>query len=241
MQFQGRGILLDIEGTTSSIQFVYEVMFPYARRAMNEFISEQWQSSGLRQVIRQLADDAGDDESGIGAADASVTPATVTQHVLDLMDRDAKTTGLKALQGLIWQSGFEQGKLISHLFPDVPPALDSWNRAGLDVRVYSSGSVHAQHLFFGHTEFGDLLPMFQGHYDTVTGPKQEPGSYRKITAAYGLPAADILFLSDVPAELDAARAIGMQTALTQRPGNPDTASDHPTVCSFGEIEIGVSR
>src|SRR5262245_45290439 len=137
----------------------------------------------------------------------------VCKEVTRLMDTDAKTTGLKQLQGLIWQSGFESGELKAHVYEDVPPALTAWQAAGKDVRIYSSGSVQAQKLFFGHTVAGNLLPYFRGHYDTTTGPKKEAESYCKIGADFSFPTGEIRFLSDVVAELDAARAAGMQTGL----------------------------
>jgi enolase-phosphatase E1 len=161
--------------------------------------------------------------------------------VLRLMDADAKATGLKQLQGLIWKSGFESGELKAHVYEDVPPALESWTAAGKDVRIYSSGSVQAQRLFFGHTIAGDLLPRFRGHYDTTTGPKKEAESYRKIAAAFGLPLTAILFLSDIVTELDAAREAGLATALVVRPGNAAgqncTGEAHAQIADFSQIDV----
>jgi enolase-phosphatase E1 len=156
------------------------------------------------------------------------------------MDQDAKTTGLKQLQGLIWENGFESGELKAHLFDDVPQSLALWNMAGIDVRIYSSGSIHSQKLFFGHTTQGDLLHLLKGHYDTTTGPKRESESYTRIAAGFGLPPADVLFLSDVVAELDAARAAGMQTALVIRPGNAPAAAGHghPELTTFTDVRRG---
>src|SRR5262249_37415562 len=159
-----------------------------------------------------------------------------------LMDSDAKATGLKALQGLIWQSGFESGEMKAHVYEDVPLALAAWNAAGKDVRIYSSGGVQAQKLFFGYTIAGDLLLQFRGHYDTTTGPKKEAESYRMIAADFGLPPDEILFLSDIVAELDAARAAGMQTGLVVRPSavaNSSTAGQassatHPVIENFAQ-------
>src|SRR5262249_52930599 len=160
----------------------------------------------------------------------------VCKEVTRLMDADAKATGLKQLQGLIWQRGFESGELKAHVFDDVPPALTAWNAAGKDVRIYSSGSVQAQKLFFGHTIAGNLLPQFRGHYDTTTGPKKEADSYRRIAADFKLPPSDILFLSDIVAELDAARAAGLKTALCIRPGNAPAQNSagepHPAIENF---------
>jgi len=155
------------------------------------------------------------------------------------MDGDVKATGLKQLQGLIWEAGFTSGELKAHVYDDVPPALSAWNQAGLDLRVYSSGSVQAQKLFFGHTIAGNLLPLFRGHYDTTTGPKKQSSSYTAIAAAFALPPQEILFLSDVPAELEAAKEAGLQTALVLRPGNAAVkpGHGHQEIGSFAEITI----
>jgi enolase-phosphatase E1 len=153
------------------------------------------------------------------------------------MDRDAKVTGLKELQGLIWEAGYRSGELKSHVYPDVPPALERWTKAGKDVRIYSSGSIAAQKLFFGHAEFGDLLSHFHGHYDTTIGSKRESESYQRIARDFGLAPGEILFLSDVTAELDAARTAGMRTGLLLRPDNSPQPEGHghPEIRSFAEI------
>ena len=172
-------------------------------------------------------------------ADLETGLAPLCKEVLRLMDGDVKATGLKELQGLIWQQGYDSGRLTSHVYPDVPAALERWAQRGLDVRIYSSGSVGAQKVFFAHTCVGDLLPRLRGHYDTNVGPKREAASYRKIVADMGLSSADVLFLSDVVQELDAAAAAGLRTALVVRPGNqpvPDK-QPHPIVTDFGQIEI----
>jgi enolase-phosphatase E1 len=145
---------------------------------------------------------------------------------------------LKALQGLIWEQGFHSGTLQASVFPDVPPALTAWTAGGRQVRIYSSGSIQAQKLFFSHTNAGDLSIHLSGYYDTTTGHKREAASYTAIAADVSLSPAEILFLSDVPEELDAARAAGMATGLTLRPGNrPVPYSTHPTLSSFDEIEL----
>ena len=243
--FSGRGILLDIEGTTSSVRFVYDVMFPAVREQLERFLAETWESPETRAACEVIANDAQyasvDDWFEVLQASADQTrQAMVRTEVLRLMDADAKVTGLKQLQGLIWQRGFENGELRAHVYDDVPPALQDWHRAGLDVRIYSSGSIQAQKLFFGHTEQGSLLAYFRGHYDTTTGPKREASSYSAIAKQFEFPAAEILFVSDVPAELDAARQAGMQTALCIRPGNAAVKSGHrhAELRSFAEIQIG---
>src|SRR5256885_2469851 len=233
MQFSGRGILLDIEGTTSSVSFVYDVMFPYIRKHLTFEVFANWLEPEYIEAFHAIARDAGHDSLDAWLKSNKLTrdnplraADVVCKEVIRLMDADAKATGLKALQGLIWQSGFESGELKAHVYDDVPPALIAWNAAGKDVRIYSSGSVQAQKLFFGHTIAGDLLPRFRGHYDTTTGPKKEPASYAKIAEEYRLPPAEILFLSDVVGELDAALAAGMQTGLVVRPGNAAAAAGH---------------
>jgi enolase-phosphatase E1 len=204
-----RGILLDIEGTTSSVSFVYDVMFPYVRKHLTFEVLTNWLEPDYIEAFHAIAKDAGHESldawlksQGLSRENPLRGSQLVVQEVTRLMDGDVKATGLKALQGLIWKAGFESGELKSHVYEDVPPALSAWHDGGIDVRIYSSGSVQAQKLFFAHTIAGDLLPFLRGHYDTTTGPKKEPESYRKIVA-----------------ELDAARAAGLATALAVRPGN----------------------
>lgn len=224
--FAGRMILLDIEGAVSPLAFVHEVMFPYARERAGGFLKTHWSMP----VIAQLARDA-------GVTDFA-TPEEAEAAVHRLMEADAKVSGLKQLQGMIWEEGFKNGELCSSLFDEVPAALMEWQRQGLSLRIYSSGSVHAQKLFFAHTQHGDLTPHFSGYYDTTTGPKKESASYTAIAADCGLEAGQILFVSDVVDELNAARNAGMLTALALRPGNkPTPAHDHPAITSFSEIVL----
>jgi len=229
--FDGRGILLDVEGTTSSISFVYDVLFEFAKRHVGDFLARHASDPVVARLAGDLARETG--------ADPAARPEQVALAAIDLMNRDVKSTPLKALQGLIWRGGFESGELVAHVFPDVPPALEQWAASGLDVRIYSSGSVEAQRLFFGHTAAGDLLPHLRGHYDTTTGPKREPSSYAKIADDMGLAPRQILFVSDVGAELDAARAAGMATVLAVRPGNrePGGLFVHDAVESFTQIVV----
>ncbi len=240
IEFAGRGILLDIEGTTSSVSFVYDVMFPFARRELKNYLREQWGSPELAQACELIARDAGHESFARwceGTTDDDSRRSLVREEVVRLMDGDVKATGLKQLQGLIWRSGFESGEMKAHVYDDVPPALRVWNEAGLDVRIYSSGSIAAQKLFFGHTIAGSLLERFRGHYDTTTGPKKEAASYAAIASDFGLPPNDILFLSDVTAELDAARCAGLQTVLCVRPGNAAVPPQHghAEITDFGQV------
>ena len=246
--FTGRGILLDIEGTTSSVSFVYDVMFPYVRKHLTFEVFANWMEPEYIEAFHAIARDAGHEsldawlkKEGLTREKPVRAAEVVCKEVTRLMDSDAKATGLKQLQGLIWQSGFESGELKAHVYDDVPPALAAWNAAGKDVRIYSSGSVQAQKLFFGHTIAGNLLSQFRGHYDTTTGPKKEAESYRKIAGDFGLPPAEILFLSDVVAELDAARTARMQTALVVRPGNAEgqvsAGEAHQLIGNFAQVEL----
>jgi enolase-phosphatase E1 len=232
--FDGRGILLDVEGTTSSISFVYDVLFEHAKRNVGSFLAARGHESAVRAAALGLAAAAGLEP------DVLDSPTGLTRLALaavEMMNRDIKETSLKALQGMIWRGGYESGEIQSHVFDDVAPAIRQWADSGLDVRIYSSGSIEAQKLFFAHTSAGDLTPLLRGHYDTTTGPKREAASYAAIAADMGSEPRQILFVSDVGAELDAARAAGMATALAVRPGNrePGALFDHEAVTSFAEI------
>lgn len=249
-----RGILLDIEGTTSSIKFVRDVLFPFARKNLRTFLNAHWDHSGMNEVRLAMAHDAGFDtfeewyssKHGFSALTESAKEREckeiIAKEAEKLMDRDAKSTGLKELQGLIWEDGYHSGELKAHVYDDVVPALQAWKTAGADLRIYSSGSVHAQQLFFGHSEKGNLLPLFSGHYDTHVGGKKEANSYRAIAANFGLPPSSIAFFSDIVDELEAARGAGMQTVLVVRPGNAlsSPGANFPKIASFGEVELRVT-
>jgi enolase-phosphatase E1 len=243
ISFAGRGVLLDIEGTVAPIAFVVDVLFPYARRELVDYLARHWCDPALATVCEQIARDAGSPSFAqwIPDADATHQREHLRTHLHQLMDRDAKTTGLKELQGRIWEEGYAAGRLLSQVFTDVAPALRHWTAQGLDVRVYSSGSVTAQQVFFAHTTEGDLRPLLRGHYDTTTGPKRDPASYGRIARDVGLPPGDILFLSDVAAELDAAAAAGMQTALAVRPGNAPLRGpvNHPQIRSLEDVHFSI--
>jgi enolase-phosphatase E1 len=238
IHFIGRGILLDIEGTTSSIAFVADVLFPFARRELEPFLRRRWTDPVVERAKTLLAVDVQmPDAPWMDGASLEQGLAPLCAAAYRLMDADAKATGLKELQGLIWREGYDAGRLCSHVYPDVAPALADWNKRGLDVRIYSSGSVTAQKAYFAHTEAGDLLPYFRGHYDTTIGPKRAADSYTRIAHDMTLPPAQVLFLSDVAAELDAAAIAGMRTGLVVRPGNAPVPGEqpHPVVTAFGQI------
>lgn len=238
--FAGRGILLDVEGTTSSVRYVYDVLFPFAADRVSSYLAEHWGEPDLEAACEQIARDAGAASlRAWSGGEREAAQRAVLAEVRRLIKSDSKATGLKALQGILWKEGFESGALRAHVYPDVPPALEQWRRRGLDVRIFSSGSVQAQKLFFRHTQAGDLLGLLRGHYDTSTGPKRDPDSYRAIAADMNLEADEILFASDVAEELDAARSGGMRTVLLERPGNAPAppAHGHPVIGSFEEVHI----
>jgi enolase-phosphatase E1 len=225
-------ILTDIEGTTTSIAFVYDVLFPYAAARLERTCAEPAPRPDLEEALARLREEHGQE----AAADPPPPFGDGAPYARWLMERDRKSTGLKLLQGLIWDEGYARGEIQGHVYPDVPPALAAWRAAGRRLRIFSSGSVQAQKLLFGHTGFGDLTPLFEGFHDTQTGPKQDREAYIAIAAAFALPPAEILFLSDVTAELDAAARAGCRTGLLVRPGNrPAAAGDHPAYESFASI------
>lgn len=225
-----RGILLDIEGTTSAIGFVYDVLMPYAAARLPDYAQRHWHDAPVLAARNQAAAET-------NAPDLADDRDRLVTHWLDLARRDVKATSLKAMQGLIWQEGYAAGELSSHVYDDVPPALKAWRQRGLDVRIYSSGSVTAQKAFFARTRFGDLLPLLNGHYDTTTGPKKSPDSYQRIAADMALPPAELLFVSDLVDELDAALAAGLHTRLCVRDAPPPDPRGHTVIATFDQIAI----
>lgn len=239
---QTRAILLDIEGTTTPVEFVYEVLFPFARLHVREFIIQNQHSAEVRADIEALrAEHERDAESGGEPPawrdepdDALIGSATAYVHWL--IDQDRKSTALKSLQGRIWESGYRNGLLRGQVYADVPPALARWRVQRRGVHIFSSGSVLAQKLLFAHTEHGDLTVYIDDFFDTNTGAKNVRASYETIAAATGTSAAEVLFVSDVTAELDAARDAGMRTALCLRPGRPEPEPrGHALVRTFDSL------
>jgi len=221
-----RGILLDIEGTTTPITFVYDVLFPFARRHAASFL----QNADIQDLRHEY------DEDCVRGNNPPPWTKGAEAYFYWLMDQDRKSTALKRIQGQIWLQGYRNDELHGEVFSDVPPALRRWREAGIDVRIFSSGSTLAQKLLFESTKDGDLTKFLNGYFDTTTGPKDEPESYRNIAAAFGATPGDILFLSDVTPELDAAHAAGMKTSLCVRPGNPaQPPHDHRVITTFTEI------
>ena len=229
-------MLLDIEGTTTPIDFVHTTLFGYARARVNAFLQQHWDDPEVRADITGLEAERAGESSHPAPPAWRDDPTAVTSYVHWLMDRDRKSTGLKSLQGKIWEEGYRSGCLRGEVYPDVPPALERWQRAGTAVAIFSSGSVQAQRSLFRNSTAGDLSRFLQGYFDTTTGPKSAPESYTRIAAALGRPPSDVLFVSDVGAELDAARKAGMRTALSVRgPESPPVAESHPVVRSFDQL------
>jgi enolase-phosphatase E1 len=222
-----RAIITDIEGTTSSISFVKDVLFPYARKHLPAFVETHADQPEAQHWLSEAAREAGYVEA---------TRQEVIELLLRWIDEDRKSTALKALQGMIWAEGYAAGAYRAHVYPDVPEKLRAWHAAGIALYVYSSGSVPAQKLFFHHSEAGDLTSLFSDHFDTETGPKRARESYVRIAEAIGQTPAQILFLSDVAEELDAAVAAGLRTGWLVRPPQPLPATPrHPVYRDFDAI------
>jgi enolase-phosphatase E1 len=225
-------ILLDIEGTTTPIAFVTGVLFPYARAHLPAYLDKHGDTPECRAILMRLrAEYEADHASG------EDLPAWSPLVYLGwLMDRDRKSPALKDLQGRVWEEGYRDGTLVGDVFDDVPRALARWREAGIPVGIYSSGSVQAQRSLFGRSNAGDLTPFLSWHFDTGVGAKRDPASYARIAERVNLPPAEMLFVSDVATELDAARQAGLRTALMVRPGNPaQPDGNHRVVTSLDEL------
>lgn len=223
-----RAIVTDIEGTTSDIRFVHQVLFPYARERLGEFIRSHYNDAEVAAPLAALREE-------IAQPDADNEQLITALY--RFMDEDRKSTALKALQGIIWRSGYHNGDFQGHLYPEVAAQLAAWQQQGLTLYVYSSGSVEAQKLLFGYSDAGDLQPLFSGYFDTHVGAKRESLSYQNIAQAIGLEPAELLFLSDIHQELDAARQAGWHTCQLIR-DEADPHSQHRQVNRFDHIELG---
>ena len=232
-----RAILLDIEGTTTPIAFVHEVLFSYARTHVREFLENNVGSEYVLEDIALLTEEhVADVMSGETPPELSDVES-VAAYVEWLIERDRKSTALKSLQGKIWRQGYVDGSLRAQVYADVAPAFERWKKKGLSINIFSSGSVLAQKLLFAYTEAGDLTRFIDHYFDTNIGKKGEAESYRRIAELMRVNAEEVLFVSDVVAELDAAREAGMQTLLSIRPGNQvqERAGNFKTIESFEEI------
>ena len=208
-----RAILLDIEGTTTPIAFVHDVLFTYARDHVREFLAEHPNAEEIALLREERAGDVSD------APSVTDQIESIAAYVEWLISIDRKSTGLKSLQGKIWRQGYREGSLKSQVFADVKPAFARWRERGLRIAIFSSGSVLAQQLLFAHTEVGDLTPFIDSYFDTKVGKKADAQSYRRIAEEMRLSPQEILFISDVVGELEAASAAGMKTLLSIREGN----------------------
>jgi enolase-phosphatase E1 len=231
-----RTVVLDIEGTTSATAFLVQRLYPYSSARFPAWIEDHRDDPDIARAADQVRDLIGEPSAGTDR---------IVQALRDWLAADEKVTALKTVQGKIWQHGFASGELVAHFYPDVIPALRAWKAAGHDLYVFSSGSVTAQRSWFSHTPDGDLRPLLSGHFDTENaGPKRSAGSYRAIVAASGADPTRTVFLSDVLAELDAAREAGWHTVGVRRPGEPHYdrgVGDHLAVASFAELDITGER
>jgi len=220
-------ILTDIEGTTSSLSFVKEVLFPYARARLAEYVQQHRDEPVVKAQLDAVRHEVG----------AAMDESQVIEQLHRWIDEDRKLTPLKLLQGMIWEAGYRRGELRGHVYEDAADRLREWHQAGVRLYVFSSGSVQAQKLLFGHSDAGDLAPLFSGYFDTRTGAKRDPEAYWTIAKAIGVDPEEVLFLSDTREELDAAREAGMNTVWLVREQAPNPASEHTQVSDFNSIEI----
>lgn len=223
-----KAIVTDIEGTTSSIDFVHQTLFPYAKLHMRSFLRAHARRPEIAAQVHAIALEE----------DRQLTLEDAADVLERWMAEDRKSTPLKALQGMVWAQGYAAGELVGHVYPDVVPTLKKWRAQGLRLYVYSSGSVEAQQLIFGHTEYGDLTNLFSGYFDTRIGAKREAASYSAILSHISLPAENVLFLSDIYQELDAAREVGLKTMQLLREPDTQQQGNHRQIADFNEIDVG---
>lgn len=226
-------LLLDIEGTTTPISFVHDILFPYARANMDAFLKAQWSEEAVQKDLQAIQEQHQLDQvasidglPALPASDSEDFQKAILTYLLWQMDHDRKTTGLKSLQGKIWYQGYHNGSLKGEIFEDIPEVFKHHKDNGLPIYIYSSGSIHAQKLLFGQTTAGDLLPYLKGHFDTTTGPKKEAESYTLIAKEIGAEPARILFATDILGEALAAEKAGIQAILMDRPGNHPQPEHH---------------
>ncbi|MBS0604757.1 MAG: acireductone synthase [Verrucomicrobia bacterium] len=218
-------VLTDIEGTTTSISFVHDTLFPYAKQNVDSFVMAHRNESEVKAILEDVQ------------KIANVSSEDVVPTLHEWMAQDKKITPLKSLQGMMWEEGFRQGVFKGHVYDDAYGQLTHWKNEGISLYVYSSGSVDAQKLLFGYSDHGDMDSLFSGNYDTRVGGKKERASYVKIAEQMGISPERILFLSDMVEELNAAKSAGMQTVLIARDAAPFNDSGHPCATNFNEIAI----
>ena len=223
-----KAIVTDIEGTTSSISFVKEVLFPYAKQHMRAFITQHKNDEQVKTLLQDVNRTVG----------RELTTEEQIRQLIKWIDEDKKITPLKAIQGLIWESGFKKGAYKGHMYKDAVKNLQKWSRQGIHLYIFSSGSVYAQKLIFGHTSYGDLTPLFEGYFDTTIGGKKEVFAYNQIIQTLKHNPSEILFLSDIQEELDAAGKAGMHTHWIIRDGEIHSKAAHRQVKDFDHIHLG---
>lgn len=232
-----KAILLDIEGTTTPIDFVHKTLFPFAKNKIGEYVAENFDAISLEIELlkKEYKKDFADQVYGRDFREDE--PETIVEYLKFLIEIDRKSTPLKSLQGKIWQKGYESGAIQSVIFEDVPRAFERWKSDGKRIAIYSSGSVLAQKLIFRYSNFGDLTNYISGYFDTNIGYKRETESYVKIAHALNHPPKRIAFVSDILQELDAAKTAGFETFLSVREGNAKVSDQtkHRTIHSFDEI------
>lgn len=225
-----KAIVTDIEGTTSSIDFVHQVLFPYSTKALPEYVRRHSQQKEIAAIIVQVKQE-------ISQLDADLE--VVIAALLSWIEEDKKIMPLKTLQGFIWENGFKNNHFQGHLYEDAYRNLVQWYQAGIKLYVFSSGSIKAQKLLFGHSQYGDLTYLFEGYFDTNIGNKKTVAAYQNIAQAIALPPQEILFLSDVIAELDAAAGAGYRILLLDRNKNQENSEDHDIATNFDAIKFDV--
>lgn len=218
-------VITDIEGTTTDIKFVHEVLFPYARQQLPGFVAANANSPAVRQQLKAVS----------AAVGRPLSDSEAVSQLQRWIDQDQKIGPLKTLQGLIWAKGYADGSLTGHVYPDAAEQLTLWQQRGIKLYVYSSGSVQAQQLIYRHSSQGDLTPLFSGYFDTRIGHKREANSYEVIRDALGGDAERMLFLSDISEELDAAKQAGLHTAWLLRDQALPSESAHPAYADFKQI------
>lgn len=241
-------VICDIEGTTSSISFVKDTLFPYALKNVEEYLKANWNEDATKTVVAALREQAEEDKKAevegaltIPAGDSEDIIPDIVKYVEWQTSRDAKTGSLKTLQGLVWAKGYKDGSIKGHVYEDVSKALEQWTEGGRKVYIYSSGSVDAQKMLFEHSEQGDLVKYLAGHYDTKIGAKTEKDSYAAILKNIEATAEEALFLTDVVAEAKAAKEAGLNVVVLDRPGNAELSEDDrkefTVVSSFADIPL----
>lgn len=222
-----KAIITDIEGTTTDIHFVHKVLFPYSREKMAEYVRANQDNPLIVPILQEIR------QQLIPGADLTI----VIRQLIDWIDQDVKNGALKAIQGFIWKEGFEKGVFTGHVYPDAYENLVKWHKQGISLYIYSSGSVQAQQLLFQYSDFGDLRYLFKGYFDTAVGGKKEAASYANILKQIDCEAEDVLFLSDVKAELDAAKANKINTYLLDRDHVELEIKNHPVAGNFNVVQL----